>query len=280
VPGFLEAHGYGPGGKRQPANREVAGDVWQEKELGLKRLTPENWLKPDTVMRFFGRLPDVGEPYVPSGEERARDVMGIEMAEEVPPEVRRLFAAVKGALCYGYFFHPLLSLVSEQLSRVAEAADARKYEAVGEPRRVRKTLECEPRNASFQDRLDYLKRGGLITERDAVWWGAIREHRGCGLRHSCVTSFVAMRASVHPSLRLVTEDRFILEPVGAFQLWNLPEFALLEAFKSRFVRLPVGYRFPVPPGPQHRLGEVVSHSSVPPLSKLSIGTCLFGAAAS
>lgn len=142
--------------------------MWQQESLGFKRLTPENWLEPDLVMSAFGRLPDAGEPYVPTGEERVRDVMGIEMAEEIPLEVRRLFASAKGALCYGYFFHPLYSLASEQLSRVAETAVAHKYEAVGGPK---------PKKTSFKGKLDYLKHEGLVSKRDAVWWGAIREHR-------------------------------------------------------------------------------------------------------
>lgn len=160
VPGFLNAHGYGPQTRSLSNSSESTGTTWQEESLGFKRLTPENWLEPDSVMRAFGRLPDVGEPYVPTGEERVRDVMGIEMAEEVPLEVRRLFASAKGALCYGYFFHPLYSLASEQLSRVAETAVARKYEAVGGPK---------PKKTNFMGKLDYLKREGLVSKRDAMW---------------------------------------------------------------------------------------------------------------
>ncbi len=160
------------------AGKDV-GAEWQdmEEDMGFKKLTPENWLKPDSVMHAFGRLSPEGKLYVPTGEEWASVVMGIEMVEGVPLEIRRLFAVAKGALCYGYFFFPLYSLASEQLSRVAEAAVAHKYNSLGGPKRVRKTPESRPRNASFQDKLGYLRREGLITERDAIWWGAIREAR-------------------------------------------------------------------------------------------------------
>ncbi|MDP9481519.1 MAG: hypothetical protein M3R38_38630 [Actinomycetota bacterium] len=148
---------------RQDAGGESR--AWQETEegLGFEKLTPENWLEPDSVMRAFGRLPDVGEPYVPTGEERVGDAMGIELLEEVPLEVRRLFAAARGALCYGYFFYPLYALAGEQLAPVAETAVAHKYGDLGGPKRPRKTPESKPRKATFEDKLKYLEHEGIIT---------------------------------------------------------------------------------------------------------------------
>jgi|SRR5215218_399478 len=152
---------------------------WQEmeEEMGFKRLTPENWLEPDSVMRAFVHGAMTGEPYVPTGEQRVREIVGIELSKDVPLEVRKLFAMVSGLLCYGYFFYPLYALASEQLARVAETAVTLKYEALGGPKRVRRTPKSKPRQATFKDKLDYLEREELITERDAVWWGAIREAR-------------------------------------------------------------------------------------------------------
>ena len=136
--------------------------------MGFKRLTPENWLERDSVMHAFVHGAMSGKPYVPTGEQRVQEIMSIELSKDVPLEVRKLFAVVRGVLCYGYFFYPLYALASEQLSRVAETAVTLKYEALGGPK-LRKT--------SFQGKLDYLKREGLITQRVAVWWGAIREAR-------------------------------------------------------------------------------------------------------
>jgi hypothetical protein len=109
-----------------------------------------------------------------SAEEWVRDIVAVRLSEDVPLEVRKLFTAARGALCYGYFFYHLYALASEQLARVAEAAVSRKYEAVGGPKRVRRTPESKPRQATFQDQLDYLKQEGLITERDLVGC-----HQGC-----------------------------------------------------------------------------------------------------
>lgn len=135
--------------------------------MGFKRLTPENWLEPDSIMRVFRY----------SVEEWVHDILQIQLSEDVPLEVRKLFAAARGALCYGYFFYPLYALASEQLTRVAETAVSRKYEAVGGPKRVRSAPESKPRRATFEDKLRYLEEQGLITGLDAIWWVAIREHR-------------------------------------------------------------------------------------------------------
>ena len=146
------------------------GAEWQdmEEDMGFKKLTPENWLSPDSTMRAFVHGALTGEPYVPTGEQRVREIMEIELSEAVPLEVRKLFAAVRGALCYGYFFYPLYALASEQLSRVAETAVTRKYEALG---------KANASKTYFKDKLASLEREGLRSGRDAVWGGAIREHR-------------------------------------------------------------------------------------------------------
>lgn len=185
IAGLLAAHGYGPGGK-DPVQSSGGQDdegvqaAWQEMEedLGFKKLTAENWLEPDSIMRAFARWSlETGAIYLPTAEERARDIIGIELKESVPVEVRRLFAAAKGALCYGYFFYPLYALASEQLLRVAEAAVARKYEAVDGPKRVRRTPDSKPSRATFEDKLKYLEDKGVIHGPDAIWWGSIREQR-------------------------------------------------------------------------------------------------------
>lgn len=166
---------------RQAEEQDVGGASIEREEMeegmGFKKLTPANWLRRDPVMRVFVQGAMSGKPYVPSGEERVGEIMSIELSAGVPFEVRRLFTAVRGALCYGYFFYPLYALASEQLSRVAETAVARKYEAIGGPRRVKKTEGSKPKKATFEDKLGYLHGEGLITEPDAVWWGAIRELR-------------------------------------------------------------------------------------------------------
>lgn len=148
-----------------------------EEGMGFRRLTPQNWLQPDPVMRAFVHGAMSGKPYVPTGEQRLQEIMSIELSEEVPLEVRKLFAVTRGALCYGYFFYPLYALASEQLARVAEAAVSRKYEALGGPKRTRKNPESKPKRATFEDKLRYLEEKGLVTEPDDVWWGAIRDLR-------------------------------------------------------------------------------------------------------
>lgn len=170
VPEFLIEHGYGPEDEQPSVIAETDNAPWQDMEegMGFKRLTPENWMEPDSIMRAFVHGALSGEPYVPTGEERVQEIMSIELSDDVPYEVRRLFAAVRGALCYGYFYYPLYTLASEQISRIAETAVARKYEALGGPR---------PQKTSFKGKLDYLQDKGLITDGDVVWWNAIRELR-------------------------------------------------------------------------------------------------------
>jgi hypothetical protein len=69
---------------------------WQEMEveIGFKRLTPENWLEPDSVMRVFRY----------SAEEWVHDITAVRLSEDVPLEVRKLFAAARGPSATGISF--------------------------------------------------------------------------------------------------------------------------------------------------------------------------------
>jgi hypothetical protein len=92
-------------------------------ELRFKRLTVDNWQRPDPGLSIFVRLSlQDGSTRPISGDDWAREILAIELSERVPLEIRRLFAVARGALVYGYFFYPLYTLGAEQLFRVAEAA--------------------------------------------------------------------------------------------------------------------------------------------------------------
>lgn len=131
-----------------------------EYQYGFKEITSDNWLEPDPIMvTAFSGL---------TGEERVRELMSVELHESVPFEVRRLFAVARGVACYGYLFYPIYTLASEQMTRVAETAVRYKYRIEG---------GIKHKKTSYKQKLAYLQEQGMIPERDAIWWSAIKDMR-------------------------------------------------------------------------------------------------------
>jgi len=87
--------------------------------FGFKELTADNWLAPDRVWADVVNavLPD-WEIQLMTGDTWIQAILDFDLLETVPIEVRKLFAVACGAIAYGYFFYPLLTLATEQLYRV------------------------------------------------------------------------------------------------------------------------------------------------------------------
>lgn len=139
-----------------------------ETRLGIKRLTPENWLQPDESTLTFVRLDwETGRSRHPTGEERLEELLEPRLSEHVPEDVQRLFEVARGAMAYGYFFYPLYSLAHEQLYRVLEAAVTHKWKAIGGP----------ARKARLADKIDWLIERGVVQEQDRQLWHELRSLR-------------------------------------------------------------------------------------------------------
>lgn len=73
-------------------------------DFGFKKLTVENWLEPDGILKIFVDL-YTGETI--TGNERAKGILEPKLLASVPLPIQRLFEVARGALLYGYFFYPL-----------------------------------------------------------------------------------------------------------------------------------------------------------------------------
>jgi hypothetical protein len=75
----------------------------------MKKLSADNWLQPDGP--------------VAGGSEAWRDAfLGIHLDRRVPADIAAMFDAARGAMIYGRFFAPLVSLGVEHCYRLLEAA--------------------------------------------------------------------------------------------------------------------------------------------------------------
>ena len=92
-------------------------------------------------------------------------VMGVALDEKVPLEVRRTFVFAQGALCYGHWYYPLLTLISHDLLRIADFA------------MVAACRERQIGARTFEKRIAALITAGAISAQDEQMWTELRKER-------------------------------------------------------------------------------------------------------
>jgi hypothetical protein len=97
--------------------------------FGFKIITSENWNHPDkTTVAFTCPFDYNQESGYPPYLDR---ILAAQLNDEVPIEIRRLFEVARGAMVYSYYFYPLYTLATDQLSRVGETALFHKSRKLG-----------------------------------------------------------------------------------------------------------------------------------------------------
>jgi hypothetical protein len=124
-------------------------------QLGFRRIDPEDWLQPDIPSYFPGW----------KHQQWVQLFVRPVLAENVPAEIRRLFEAARGAIIYGWFFYPLLTLGLEQTWRVTESAARARCEMLGK------------REDRFFDQIKALVEAGIIPVEYEPRWQALRKLR-------------------------------------------------------------------------------------------------------
>jgi hypothetical protein len=136
----------------------------QPNEFGFKRLSLENWLTVDPVWDAFGK----SEP-----SEWVHDLLKVNLDPVVPLAIRRLFETARGTLVYSLMFYPLLTIGTEQLFRVLEAAATNQCMAMNAPTKIKK----------FSDKLKWLLENHTIAQEPVCTLG-----RDQAASEQCVTS--------------------------------------------------------------------------------------------
>jgi predicted nuclease with RNAse H fold len=131
----------------------------------MKKLALHNWHEPDVPRSFPGLTEEVW----------LSAALEPKLTDAVPEEVVRLFEVARGSILYGWFFYPLLTLASEQLHRVQEAAVRARSKAVG----ISLTKQVNGRTATvnFQTLISELHGRGIIRDEELEAWHATRKLR-------------------------------------------------------------------------------------------------------
>lgn len=139
----------------------------QAHTLGFKQLSLDNWTEADPVNRNFARISPLVGPIQMDQGDWARQFLAVDLSDDVPAEIRDLFAIARGAMLYGWFFYPLFRLGEEQLYRVLEAAVRLRYRQLG-------GAKAAPR---YEETIELLVDHGLISTEQTERWTAARHLR-------------------------------------------------------------------------------------------------------
>src|SRR3982074_2627239 len=124
-------------------------------EFGFKRLSLENWLTVDPVWDAFDKSAWV------------RDLLKVNLDPVVPLAIRKLFETARGTLVYSLMFYPLLTIGTERLFRVLEAAATNKCMAMNAPAKLK----------TFYDKLKWLSQNDTIAKDQYKRWDTSRQLR-------------------------------------------------------------------------------------------------------
>jgi hypothetical protein len=143
----------------------------------MKQLSEANWLEPDPASAGpWARLDLLTGSLRPKTvSDHLADLQAVTLAAVVPQAVRDIFDVARGAMIYGYLYYPLYTLGVEQALRASETAVRCRYDALGGPAQV--ITKRGPREPSYAECIDWLKRRGALSAKDAARWHATRRLR-------------------------------------------------------------------------------------------------------
>ena len=95
------------------------------------------------------------------------DLLKVNLDPVVPLAIRKLFETARGTLVYSLMFYPLLTIGTEQLFRVLEAAATNKFMAMNAPTKIKK----------LSDKIKWLLENHTIAQEQYVRWDATRQLR-------------------------------------------------------------------------------------------------------
>jgi hypothetical protein len=99
-----------------------------------------------------------------------------QLGPNVPSDVAALFEVARGAMIYGWFFYPIITLSAEQCLRVLEAG----VKACCESHRIltkKRNKKGELLDTSYSDNLKKLKKHRVIPESGENLWNVARKLR-------------------------------------------------------------------------------------------------------
>jgi hypothetical protein len=146
------------------------------REYGFKELCEANLSEMDSVWSNFVHCEPPGEIWLGRWLSESN---AIELTASTPREVRAMFEVCRGAIIYGWYFYPMLALVTEQLYRLLEMAARAKM----------KEIDLQSQKCSFFDAIELLGRQSVLDKKQVAAWHSLRAQRNW-VSHPTIQSII------------------------------------------------------------------------------------------
>lgn len=137
-------------------------------EMGFKLVDADNVLAPDAVSVDFHILTPLGARPMGSDDWIAA-INEVQLCEGVPLVVRRAFMMARNAMCYAHWYYPVLTLMVQQLLRVADFANGIACQGYG----INTKWPLAKRTAAL------CEAGAIPKEQAGLWEGLRRQRNHC-----------------------------------------------------------------------------------------------------
>lgn len=178
-----------------------SNDSKQPDKTGMKKLSLDNWDKPDEISEL---LPE-------NARANTENILSPQLSENVPSEIRDLYESARAIMLYGYYYNPLYKQGLEQFFRVGEAALWHKMSFLSET-----PLSKE---VGFQRLMNMLRNRGVINEKSYNTWETIRVLRNSS-SHAKERSLIPAETCIQVLIKLTTEINALFQnaPIGSTKI--------------------------------------------------------------
>jgi hypothetical protein len=137
-----------------------------------KQVSASNWQQIDEAPKLWCMMTAVAK----TDAEWIDFFFDPKLEAKVPSEIAKLFEVARGAMIYGWYFYPLLTLGIEQCYRLLDTGTRIRCNQLGIPTVVTKK-NGDKRSTSFKENTDALIKRGIVSKNDEVRWEAVRNLR-------------------------------------------------------------------------------------------------------
>ena len=134
----------------------------QDTHFGFKKITKANWQQFDEVTKLWCEMTAAAK----TNEDWIKFFSHPTLGPKVPEEIAKLLEVARGAMIYGWYFNPLLTLGDDQCWRIQETAV-----------RVRCRQAGIPTYTTFDANIKALIKNGIISTTDERRLEAVRNLR-------------------------------------------------------------------------------------------------------
>jgi len=132
-------------------------------KINYKKISCENLFECDQVMSAFRILLPNGKNRVITLKEWFNKIFQKKLNDSIPIVVSEQIEITRNIMVYGYFFYPIFTFASEQLTRIAENAINIRCNS----------LQCPKSKKTFKEKIEWLHKNSLLSKESYLKWESI-----------------------------------------------------------------------------------------------------------